>query len=84
MPESHACRRTRGGQPEIERVLFMAAMTAVKHDPKHRSFYERLLARGKKPLVALTAVTRKLIVTCNAVLKPCLNPTTTRTQAGRP
>ena len=48
-----AYRRTRGGRPEIKRVLFMAAMVAAKHDPKQRSFYERMLSHGKKPLVAL-------------------------------
>ena len=65
-----AYRRTRGGRPEIKQVLFMSAMTAAKHDPNQRSFYERLLTQGKRPLVALTAVMRKLIVICNAVLRP--------------
>ncbi len=48
----------------------MAAMVAAKHDPKQRCFYERLLSQGKKPLVALTAIMRKLVVICNAVLRP--------------
>jgi transposase len=65
-----AYRRTRGGRPEVKRVLFMAAMVAAKHDPKLRAFYERLVANGKKKLVALTAVMRKLVVICNAVLRP--------------
>jgi transposase len=66
---SDAYRRTRGGRPEVKRMLFMAAMVAAKHDPKLRAFYERLLASGKKKLVALTAVMRKLVVVCNAVLR---------------
>lgn len=65
-----AYRRTRGGRPEVKRVLFMAAMVAAKNDPKQCSFYERLLSQGKKPLVALTAIMRKLVVVCNAVLRP--------------
>ena len=65
-----AYRRTRGGRPEIKRVLFMAAMVAAKKDPKQRRFYQRLVAQGKKPLVALTAVMRKLVVICNATLRP--------------
>jgi transposase len=65
-----AYRRTRGGRPEVKRVIFMSAMVAVKHDPKQRRFYENLLAQGKKPLVALTAVMRKLVVICNAMLRP--------------
>lgn len=64
-----AYRRTRGGRPEVRRVLFMAAMVAAKHDPTLRAFYQRLLANGKKPLVALTAIMRKLVVLCNAVLR---------------
>lgn len=63
-------RRIRGGRPEIKRVLFMAAMVAAKCDPIQRSFYERLVAQGKKKLVALTAIMRKLVVICNAVLRP--------------
>jgi transposase len=67
---SDAYRHTRGGRPEIKKILFMAALTAVKHDPKMKAFYERLLANGKKKLVALTAVMRKIIVICNAILRP--------------
>jgi transposase len=69
-----AYRRTRGGRPEVKRVLFMAAMVAAKHDPTQRRFYERLLAQGKKPLVALTAVMRKLVVVCNAMLRTATPP----------
>lgn len=64
-----AYRRTKGGRPEVKRVLFMAAMVAAKHDPRQRDFYQRLVASGKKKLVALTAVMRKLVVVCNAVLR---------------
>ena len=64
-----AYRRTRGGRPEVKRVLFMAAMVAAKHDPVQKAFYTRLLAQGKKPLVALTAIMRKLVVICNAMLR---------------
>jgi len=65
-----AYRRTRGGRPDIKRALFMAAMVAAKHHPTQRSFYERLLSQGKKPLVALTAIMRKLVVLCDALLRP--------------
>ncbi len=65
-----AYRHTRGGRPEIKRVLFMAALSAAKHNQTLRTFYKRLRANGKKPLVALTAVMRKLIVISNARLRP--------------
>ncbi|MGH7211016.1 MAG: IS110 family transposase [Acetobacteraceae bacterium] len=63
-------RRTRGGRPEIKKVLFMAALTAAKRDPRMRAFHDRLVANGKKPIVAIVAVMRKLIVICNALLRP--------------
>jgi transposase len=64
-----AYRRTKGGRPEIKRVLFMAALAARKHNTDLRAFYERLTIAGKKPLVALTAIMRKLIVIANAKLR---------------
>lgn len=63
-------RRTQGGRPEVRKVLFMAALTASKHDPKMAEFYQRLIANGKKPIVAIVAVMRKLIVVINALLRP--------------
>ena len=63
-------RRVKGGRPEIKRVLFLAALSAAKHHPALRETYQRLLERGKKPLVALVAVMRKMIIICNAVLRP--------------
>ena len=65
-----AYRRTKGGRPEVRKVLFMAALTAARRDPKMKAFYERLLANGKKKMVALVAVMRKMIVVCNAMLRP--------------
>jgi len=70
---SDAYRRTKGGRPEVKRLMFMAALSAVKHHQDLKAFYQRLIANGKKKLVALTAVMRKLIVICNARLRhdPC-------------
>jgi transposase len=47
----------------------MAALTAVRHDHILREFYARLCAAGKKPLVALSAAMRKLIVLLNRMLQ---------------
>jgi len=65
-----AYRRTQGGRPEVKRALFMAALSAAKYNLNLKVFYNRLLANGKKPLVALTAVMRKLVTICNALLRP--------------
>jgi transposase len=67
--QADAYRRTRGGRPEIKRVLFMAALSASKHNPILKDFYERLIRAGKKPLVAITAIMRKLVTIANAKIK---------------
>ena len=53
----------------VRGALYMATMCAVKHDRILKAFYQRLRAAGKKPLVALTACMRKLIVLMNRLLK---------------
>jgi transposase len=64
-----AYRRTTGGRPHVKTVLFMAALAAARHDPSLSAFYKRLRSAGKKPLVAITAVMRKIVVIANARLK---------------
>ena len=64
-----AYRRTRGGRPEVKRTLFMAAMAASRHNPILRDAYRRLRDAGKKPIVAITALMRRLIVIANARLR---------------
>jgi transposase len=58
-----------GGRTPVRRSLFMATMVAVKHNPVLRAFYQRLVAAGKKKIVALTAAMRKLLCILNAMLK---------------
>jgi transposase len=45
----------------LRRALYMAALSAVQHNPAIRAFYQRLLARGKPRKVALIACARKLV-----------------------
>jgi transposase len=61
-------RRIWGGRAPVRCALYMAALSAVRHDAILRDFYARLCAAGKKPLVALTAVMRKLVVLLNHML----------------
>jgi transposase len=44
----------------------LAALTATRYDAPIRDFYMSMLARGKKPKVAIIACMRKMIVTLNA------------------
>lgn len=67
---SDGYRPTRGGRPAVKRALFMAALSACRHDRVLRVFYQRLIGQGKKKLVALTAVMRKIVVIGNARLRP--------------
>lgn len=62
-------RRTIGGRARVRKVLYMAALTATRHNPALKAFYQRLRAAGKLAKVALIAVMRKLLVTLNAMLK---------------
>jgi transposase len=62
-------RRIRGGRAPLRCALYMAALSAVRHDRILREFYTRLCAAGKKPLVALTAAMRKLVVLLNRMLR---------------
>lgn len=62
-------RRIMGGRASVRRVLYMAALVAARHNPVIRSFYERLIQRGKEAKVALTACMRKLLVILNAMVR---------------
>jgi transposase len=43
-------------------------MTASKHNPTFKVFYERLRANGKPHKLALIAVLRKLVTTLNTII----------------
>ena len=62
-------RRIFGGRSGIRRTLYMAALSAIKHNPVIRTFYEALLQRGKEKKVALVACMRKLLVFINAMVR---------------
>ena len=58
-----------GGRAHIRRVLYMATLTAIKHNPAIRVFYLRLVAAGRPGKLALTAAMRKLLTVLNAMLR---------------
>ncbi len=45
----------------------MAALSASRHNPVIKAFYDRLVESGKPKKVALTACMRKLLVILNAI-----------------
>jgi transposase len=62
-------RHISGGRRPVRNALYMATLSAVRHDRILKDFYLRLRHAGKKPLVALTACMRKLVVLMNHLLK---------------
>jgi transposase len=62
-------RRIAGGRGPLRKVLFMATMGAMLHNPHLRAYYDRLRAKGKLHKVALIATMRKLLLILNAIIK---------------
>jgi len=62
-------RRIFGGRTSVRSVLYMATLSATRHNPVIKKFYQHLLAQGKIKKVALTACMRKLLVIVNTMVK---------------
>lgn len=62
-------RRIAGGRFELRRVLYMAALVAKRCNPVMKAYFERLLAAGKKPKVAIVACIRKMVTVLNAMVR---------------
>lgn len=62
-------RRTNKGRKDVKPILFIAAMAARNSNSSLKLFYENLIAKGKKKMVALVALMRKIIVIANARIK---------------
>lgn len=58
-----------GGRSGVRTTLYMATLSATRHNPAIREFYARLCAKGKPKKVALTACMRKLLAILGAVLR---------------
>jgi len=58
-----------GGRSRVRSVLYMATLVGTKHNPVLKEFYQRLIKKGKKPKVALTACMHKLIIILNTMVK---------------
>lgn len=62
-------RISKVGNARLRRALYMPALVAVQHNPHVRAFYDKLLSKGKKPIVATVAVMRKLLHAIFGMLK---------------
>ena len=62
-------RRIQGGRSKVRTVLYVSMLSAIQHDPKIKSMYERLVAAGKPKKVALVACLRKQLTILNTMMK---------------
>ncbi len=62
-------RRTKGGRKIVRSALYMAVISAIRSNPKIRTFYLRLREKGKKAKVAITACIRKFLIILNVIFR---------------
>ncbi len=62
-------RSIRGGRRDAHNALFMPTLCVIRYNPIIKSMYLRLLAAGKRRIVALVACMRKLLILLNRMLK---------------
>ena len=61
-----------GGRMAVRNMLYMAALTASRFEPKIKAFYERLRTKGKPFKVAINACMHKLLRILNARMRDYL------------
>ena len=62
-------RAIRGGRGAVRRILYLAALSAIRAEGELRRFYQGLRQRGKAGKVALAAVMRKLLLQLHAIAR---------------
>jgi transposase len=62
-------RFIRGGRAHVRQALYMPALVAIRFNATLKAKYQALIADGKPPKVALTAIMRKLAILANALLR---------------
>ena len=58
-----------GGRKAVRDMLYMAAVSASRHNNDMNAFYKRLTQKGKSAKLALTAIIRKIVILANALIK---------------
>lgn len=62
-------RSIQGGRAEIRSVLYMAALSAIKHNENLKQIYIELRTRAKPFKVAIVAIMRRLLCIMNAMVR---------------
>ena len=62
-------RHIKGGRRWVRNAIYMPCLgAATQNNPVLKAFYQRLIAKGKEPKVALVACMRKLIIILNTMI----------------
>ena len=73
-----------GGRARVRDILYMATVSAIRHNPHIKRFSQRLRAKGKEGKVVVVACMRKLLTILNAMCAtntPYQHPTATTATA---
>jgi transposase len=65
-----------GGRKSVRTALYMAALTAVRHNAPLKAFYANLVKAGKPKKLALNAAMRRLLTILNAITRDHMQKTT--------
>ena len=80
-------RRIVGGRGQVRRVLDMAALSSIRHNPVFRVQYAEMRRHGKAAKVAIVAIARKMLCIANALIRdqvPWRNATVVDASANEP
>jgi transposase len=58
-----------GGRGKVRRVLYMATIVGLRHNPVIKAYYAHLKSKGKESKVAIVACMRKLLTIMNTMVK---------------
>lgn len=58
-----------GGRKGVRCALYIPIISAITHNPVIKSFYRKLISKGKLHKVAITASMRKFLVIINSIMK---------------
>ena len=72
-------RYIQGGRAHLRQALYMPTLVGIRHNPEFSAKYQTMVATGKAPKLAITAIMRKLIVLANSLLRDSRNWVPSRT-----
>ena len=62
-------RMIKGGRKSVRNALYMATLVAIRYNPQIKTYYLRLIKKGKSKKVAIVACMRKLLIIVNIMMR---------------